>query len=340
MSKLKDKLFGRNFLVVITIALFLVMYIAGLIIYGSKGFSTIQNFFNLFITNAGLFVIASGMTMILITGGIDISVGSTVAVTCMMLAFMMTNKNMNPIVAIIIVLVYGVVFGIVQGFLVSYMKIQPFIVSLAGMFFARGLTAVVSLEMITITNPGFLKFAQFKLSLPFGGVTKKSGMVVYPYIYPTVVIALLIVVLMYIMLKYTKFGRAIYAVGGNEQSAMLMGLNVRKTKFFAYTLNGVLTVIGGILYCMNILSGTTITAQGYEMEAIAAAVIGGTPLTGGAGNVFGSIFGVLIKALIERFVSFQGNVSSWWAKIIIAALLAFFIILQSILVMRKDKSKK
>lgn len=340
MSKIKDKLMGNNFLMVITIALFFVMYIAGMIVYGSKGFNTLQNLFNLFITNAGLFVIASGMTMVLIVGGIDISVGSTVAVTCMMLSDMMTNKNLNPVVAILIVLVYGCIFGMVQGFLVSFLKIQPFIVSLAGMFFARGLTAVISLEMISISNPGFLKFAQFRLNLPFGGTVNKAGDYVAPYVYPTVVIALLIVVIMFIVLRYTKFGRSVYAVGGNEQSAMLMGLNVRRTKFLVYSLNGLLTVIGGILYCMNILSGTTITAQGYEMEAIAGAVIGGTPLTGGAGNVFGTVFGVLIKALIERFVSFQGNVSSWWAKIIIAALLAFFIILQSVLVMNKEKNLK
>ena len=139
----------------------------------------------------------------------------------------------------------------------------------------------------------------------------------------------------FIMLKYTKFGRSIYAVGGNEQSALMMGLNVRRVKLKAYMLDGFLCGVGSILFCLNTLGGFVEQAKGFEMDAIASAVIGGTLLTGGVGNVIGTLFGVLIKATIEAFITFQGTLSSWWTRITIAALLCFFIVLQSVLAMLK-----
>jgi len=339
MEKKKFKLDGNTFLLFITIVLFFVMYLAGMIIFKDKGFMKLQVFLNLFISNAGLIVIAAGMTIIMITGGIDISVGSVVALVCMMLAWMMEFKGMGAIPAVIIVLLVGLVFGLVQGFLVAYLKIQPFIVTLAGMFFARGMTAIISQEMVSIKNEMFLSWANAKIYLPFGGTVNKKGVTLYPYIYPSVVIALIILVIIFIMLKYTKFGRSIYAVGGNEQSALLMGLNVRRIKLKAYILNGFLCAIGGFLFCLNTCAGFVEQAKGFEMEAIASAVIGGTLLTGGVGNVIGSLFGVLIKGTIETFITFQGTLSSWWTKITIAALLAFFIILQSLFAKAKEKSK-
>ena len=339
MNNIATKLLERNFLLFITIVLFIVMYVAGLIVFKDKNFGNTQVFFNLFTSNAGLIIVSVGMTLVLITGGIDISVGSVVAVTSMMLAAMMEKANMGVVPAIIIVLLFGIVFGAVQGWLISYLNIQPFIVTLAGMFFARGLTAVISLEMISITNKTFLAIAQNKIHLPFGGYVNKKGVMIYPYVYPTVILAILTVVITYWMLKYTKFGRSIYALGGKEQSALLMGLNVKRTKLYVYIINGFLATLGGIAFCLNTTGAFVELAKGFEMDAIAATVIGGTPLTGGVGNVFGTLFGVLIKALIETFVSFQGNLSSWWSKIIISALLAFFIVLQSLLVMRKKKMK-
>lgn len=332
-----NRLLEKNFLLTITIVLFIGMYIAGLIVFKDKNFGNTQVFLNLLISNAGLIITSVGMTMVLIIGGIDISVGSVVAVTCMMLASMMEKGGIGAIPAIIIVLVFGIVFGAIQGWFIAYLNLQPFIVTLAGMFFARGLTAVISLEMITITNKTFLGMAQMKLYLPFGGYVNKKGMLISPYIYPTVILAILVIVLAFYVLRYSKFGRAIYAVGGKEQSARLMGLNVKRTKFMVYVINGFLATLGGIAFCLNTTGAFVELAKGFEMEAIAATVIGGTPLTGGVGNVFGSLFGVLIKATIETFVSFQGNLSSWWAKIIIASLLAFFIVLQSILSRRKEK---
>lgn len=338
LRRIKEKILGRNFLLFVTIVMFIAMYIGGLIAFKEKNFGNLQVFLNLLISNAGLIITSVGMTMVLIIAGIDISVGSVIAVTCMMLAAMMENANIEAIPAMLIVLVFGVAFGAVQGWFIAYLKLQPFIVTLAGMFFARGLTAVISLKMITITNQTFLSIAQYKMYLPFGATVNRKGVLNYPYVYPTVIAALAIVVVVFIMLKYTKFGRSIYAVGGNEQSALLMGLNVRRTKFIVYIINGILATLGGIAFCLNVTGAFVELARGFEMDAIASTVIGGTPLTGGVGNVFGTLFGVLIKATIETFVSFQGNLSSWWSKIIIAALLAFFIVLQTLITMKKRKN--
>lgn len=339
-SKSVNKLNQTSFLLLITIVLFFVMYGIGCIVFKEQGFSKTQNFLNLFISNAGLIVVGIGMTIVMITGGIDISVGSVVAMVCMMLAWMMERAHIGAVPAVIIVLITGILFGLVQGFLVAYMDIQPFIVTLAGMFFARGMTAIISKDMISITNATFMSWAKAKIYLPFGGYVNKKGMMIQPYIYPTVIIALVLLVLAFIMLKYTKFGRSIYAVGGSQQSSLMLGLNVRMVKLKAYVLNGFLCGIGGVLFCLNTLGGFVEQAKGFEMDAIASSVIGGTLLTGGVGNVFGTLFGVLIKATIEAFITFQGTLSSWWTRITIAALLCFFIVLQSVLTMMKKKGDK
>ncbi len=335
--KIKNKLDSNTFLLFITITLFILMYGTGILIFKNKNFGNLQVFLNLFISNAGLIVAAVGMTIVLITGGIDISIGSVVAMTCMLLAWMMEKKGIGAITAIFIVLVTGIVFGLVQGWLIAYLNIQPFIVTLAGMFFARGMTAMISTEMITIKNETFLAMSKAKIYLPFGGTVNRKGILIQPYLYPSVVIGLLVLVLVYLLLKYTRFGRSIYAVGGNEQSALLMGLNVKKTKLKVYIINGFLAALAGFVFCLNTSGGFVEQAKGFEMEAIASAVIGGTLLTGGVGNVIGSLFGVLIKGTIETFITFQGTLSSWWTKIVIAALLCFFIVLQSVFVAAKDK---
>ena len=141
-------------------------------------------------------------------------------------------------------------------------------------------------------------------------------------------------------MKYTAFGRSIYAVGGNEQSALLMGLNVKRTKLKVYVLNGFLAALAGFAFGLNSCGGFVEQARGFEMDAIASAVIGGTLLTGGVGNVVGSLFGVLIKGTIESLITFQGTLSSWWTKIAIAALLCFFIILQSLFASFKNRKIK
>lgn len=335
--KNKKQLNQTSFLLLITILLFFAMYAVGCILFKDQGFARTQNFLNLFISNAGLIVIGIGMTVVMITGGIDISVGSFVAMGCMMLAWMMEKGGVGAVPAVLIVLITGILFGLVQGFLVAYMDIQPFIVTLAGMFFARGMTAIISKDMISITNETFMAWAKVKIYLPFGGYMNKKGMMIQPYIYPTVIIALLLLIAAFVMLKYTKFGRSIYAVGGSQQSALMLGLNVRMVKLKAYVLDGFLCGVGSVLFCLNTLGGFVEQAKGFEMDAIASSVIGGTLLTGGVGNVIGTLFGVMIKATIEAFITFQGTLSSWWTRITIAGLLCFFIVLQSVLTMLKKK---
>ena len=340
VEKIKNKLRGNGFLLAVTIVLFFVLYIAGAILYGDRNFTSPQVFLNLFISNAGLIIAAVGMTFVLITGGIDISIGSVIGVVCMMLAWMMEVKHMSAVVAIILVLAFGVIFGLVQGFLVAYLKIQPFIVTLGGMFFARGMTAVICKEQVSIVSDKiFTTLSSYKISLPFGGYLNKKGIMQYPYLRVTVVVALIVVLAIYLMLKYTRFGRSIYAVGGNQQSATLMGLDVKKTQMKAYILSSFLTSIGGICYCLNTMAGTTTQATGLEMDAISSAVIGGTLLTGGVGNVLGSLFGVLINGTISTLVKTNGKLISSWSNIVTAILLCFFIILQSIFAKIKESKK-
>lgn len=325
----KRKPNSNTFLLLITIVLFIVMYVAGMIIFNDKGFAKPQMFLNLFISNAGLLVIAMGQTIVMITAGIDISVGSVTALVCMVVANQMENHGTSAIAAVGFALLIGLAYGIVQGFLVSYLEIQPFIVSLAGMFFGRGLTSMISTEMISIKNEMFLAWANYKIILPIGSYSKR-GKFIPAYVYPTVVIAILVVIVIAVIMKYTKFGRSVYAIGGNSQSALMMGLNVKKTKFKAYLLDGVLAGIGGFLFCLNSCAGFVEQAKGLEMDAISSAVIGGTLLSGGVGTPIGTVFGVLIKGTITSLITTQGSLSSWWVRIVLSALLCFFIVLQSV----------
>lgn len=334
----KRKMTGNGFLLLITIVLFFVMYIAGMVIFADKGFAKPQMFLNLFVSNAGLLVIACGLTIVMITGGIDISVGSVTALVCMVMADMMENKGANAYVAVLVALAIGIAFGVVQGFLVAYLDIQPFIVTLAGMFFGRGMTAIISTEMISIKNEVFLKWANYRFYMPFGS-TNKKGKFIPAYIPPTVVIAIGVVILIAILLKYRKFGRKLYAIGGSQQSALMMGLDVRKTKFKAYVLDGFLAGLGGFLFCLNTCAGFVEQAKGLEMDVISAAVIGGTLLSGGVGTPIGTMFGVLIKGTISSLITVQGTLSSWWVRIVLSALLCFFIVLQSVLATMKKKNK-
>ena len=335
----KIKISSNNILLLITVALFVVMYGAGCIVYGSKGFTHLQTFLNVLINNAGLICVAAGTTCVMLTGGIDISVGSLVAMDCMILAVGIEQKGMSSTVLMLLILLIGLVFGLVQGYLIAYLKIQPFIATMAGMFFARGMTAVICTEQVSIvSDPLFVSLSNAKINIPFGigAYTNKKGILQIPYVRPTVIVAIIVVVLIYLMLKYTKFGRSIYAVGGNQMSATLMGLNVAKTTMLTYVLASVLCSVG---YCLNTMCGTTTQAGGYEMDAISSAVIGGTLLTGGVGNIIGTFFGVLINGTISALVKSHGRLNSSWPNIITAVLLCFFIVLQAIFAKIKEAKK-
>lgn len=331
---------SNSALLLITIVLFVVMYGAGCILYAGKGFNHLQTFLNILISNSGLICVACGMTCVMLTGGIDISVGALIAMDCMILAVGIEEWGMSAPVLMALVLGIGVVFGMVQGFCVGYLNIQPFIVTMAGMFFARGMTAVISTQQVSITSsPIMTTLANIKINMPFdiGAYVNAKGKLMVPYIRISVLVALAVLVVIFLVLCYTRFGRSLYAVGGNQQSAELMGLNVKKTRMRAYVLSSVLCSIGGICYCLNTMSGTTTQALGLEMDAISSAVIGGTLLTGGVGNVIGSFFGVLINGTISSLVKTNGKLISSWSNVMTAILLCFFIMLQALFARIKER---
>ena len=238
---MKNKKINSNtLLLLITIALFVVMYVVGCIIYSSKGFTHLQTFLNILINNAGLLCVACGMTCVMLTGGIDISVGSLIAMDCMLLAVGMEQWGMNAVVLCMIVLLIGVVFGLVQGFCVGYLEIQPFIVTMAGMFFARGMTTIVNTDPFNVANESFVALKGTRIVVPGMGSVNKLGNYVDAYIEIGVIVALVVVAILFVMLKWTKLGRQFYAVGGNAQSAMMLGINVKRTKFLAHLFCGLL----------------------------------------------------------------------------------------------------
>ena len=317
---------SRYFQFFVTIILFIVLYGIGVAMY--NGFSRPQVFWNLLIDNASLIIVTVGVTFTIITGGggIDISVGAVVALVCMCLAYLLQNTELAIPVVICLVLLIGIVIGFVQGYLISVFKMQPFIVTLACMFFCRGMTAVFSRDTINIDNPSYVAIASELINMFVTGFFSVGALV-----------ALIILIIAIIVLKYTKFGRTIFAIGGNENSASLMGLPVTKTKILAYVISGFCAALGGVVYSWTMLSGYTLHAMGMEMDAIASSVIGGTLLTGGVAFMPGTIFGVLIQGIILTFITFQGTLSAWWTKIVVGALLCIFIIMQALITEHKNK---
>ena len=317
---------SRYFQFFVTVILFIVLYGIGVAMY--NGFSRPQVFWNLLIDNASLIIVTVGVTFTIITGGggIDISVGAVVALVCMCLAYLLQNTELAIPVVICLVLLIGIVIGFVQGYLISVFKMQPFIVTLVGMFFCRGMTAVISRDTINIDNPSYVAIASERINMFGTGFISVGALV-----------ALIVLIIAIIVLKYTKFGRTIFAIGGNENSASLMGLPVTKTKILAYVISGFCAALGGVVYSWTMLSGYTLHAMGMEMDAIASSVIGGTLLTGGVAFMPGTIFGVLIQGIILTFITFQGTLSAWWTKIVVGALLCIFIIMQALITEHKNK---
>lgn len=338
----KIRINSNTVMLLITIVLFVGMYAGGCVMYAAKDFGKLQNFLNVLINNAGLLIAACGITCVMLAGGIDISVGSVVAMTCMFMAVGLSQWGLPSGVLIVLILIIGVVFGLAQGFCVAYLEIQPFIVTMAGLFFARGMTAIISKEQVSVPmDSWFGQLSQIKINMPFqiGAYLNKKGVLMIPYVRLTVVIALAMVVITFLMLRYTKFGRSLYAVGGNQQSATLMGLNVRKTKMMSHVLCSLYATLGGLCFCLNTMCGTPTQAAGLEMDAISSAVIGGTLLTGGVGNVIGTLFGVMINGTISSLVKFNGKLVASWSNIITAVLLCFFILLQAVFAKVKASKK-
>ena len=339
-SKLVNFVTNPKYLMVLaTIGIFLVIYGAGIIMYGDRGFSKLRTFMMLFVDNAYIGISAVGMTMVLITGGIDLSVAAVASLTGMFIAYGTTVLGLDPALCMAFSILVGVLLGLGMGALVTYLKIPPFVATLTGMFLARGVCSLISRESISINNELIDKMAGWKMYFMkySGGEWVKIKPVAY--INLNVVIFIVMIIIGTIILQKTRFGRNVYAVGGNEQSARLMGLPVDKTKMMVYGFNGFCSALAGIAYALYVKSGWNLALQGGELDVISAAVIGGVLLSGGVGYMIGTFFGVLLKAVIPSLITFNGTLSSWWGKIITGALV-LFVALQQIVMHGKIFKKK
>ncbi|MDO4483660.1 MAG: sugar ABC transporter permease YjfF [Clostridia bacterium] len=334
----REPMSETQLLMTIAICIFVVMYGLAIVFLGG-GFQRTQQFFNILNDNAALLIISCSLTIVMICGGIDISVGGVIGLVVMTCVVYLNSAGASIPVALLIALGIGAAFGVVQGFLVSYLEIQPFIVTLAGMFFARGMTTIVSVNPQKVAHEGFLALMKQKIEIPWLGYVAKKGNLVPARLEIGVIIALAVVVLVYVLLRYTKLGRGFYAIGGNQQSALMLGVNIKRTRFIAHTLSGLLAGLAGFVFLMHTGAGNATNASAAEMNAIASSIIGGTLLTGGVGNVFGTLFGVLTLATIKAIVPASGLTEPWWQSITTGAMLCFFILLQSV-VLKKRGSKK
>lgn len=291
-----------------TIVVFVALYSTASLRYDE--FFSWAVFTNLLSDNAFLGITAVGMTLVILSGGIDLSVGAVAGLVSIIMARLIGQQEIHPILAISLLAAVGLLFGAAQGALIHAFALPPFLVTLAGMFFARGLARVVSLDTIGISHPFFTPLDDFSYE-------------VFPI---TALIFLGVLVAALVMTCYTQFGRNVYAVGGSEQSARLMGLPVGRTKILVYAASGFCSALAGIVYTLYTYSGSANAATMLELDAIAAAVIGGTLLTGGVGGMLGTLVGVLILGTVQTIINFEGTLNSWWARIVIGGLLLSFIV--------------
>ncbi|WP_321817172.1 MULTISPECIES: galactofuranose ABC transporter, permease protein YjfF [unclassified Paraburkholderia] len=300
--------------IVVTVLLFVALFGFGSVMY--KGFFSLQVLFGLLVDNAFLLIVAIGMTFVIISGGIDLSVGAVVALTTILCAIGTEKLHWPVAVVVPLVLLLGALYGAAMGALIHFFRLQPFIITLAGMFLARGACFLITTESIQINDAGFHALSEFNIPMGSGSLTTGS------------LTALAMLAGGIVIAHFTRFGRNVYAIGGNERSALLMGLPVARTKIGVYALSGFCSALGGVVFTLYVLSGYGLQAQGMELDAIAATVIGGTLLTGGVGYVIGSVFGVGILGTIQTLITFDGTLSSWWTRIVIGALLCAFCLLQ------------
>ncbi len=338
----REPLTDTQMLMFISIGIFAAMYIAAMFTLGG-GFLKPQMFFDLLNDNAALIIIACALTIVMISGGINISVGGVIGLTVMSCAIYLNGSGIeNSFISILLTLLLalgiGLAFGVLQGFLISYLEIQPFIVTLAGMFLARGLTTILSVNPVKVTHEAFLELVKVKLKISWLGYTAQNGNLIPAKIEIGAVTAVAVVILMALLLKYTRLGRNVYAVGGNRQSALMLGINVKRTIFWCYVISGLLSGLAGFVFLMHKPAGNASVAMRSEMDAIASSIIGGTLLTGGVGGVIGTFFGTMILATIQKIIALSPLNASWWQDMANGAMLSFFILLQSVVLMRKNSA--
>ncbi|MCR4946079.1 MAG: sugar ABC transporter permease YjfF [Lachnospiraceae bacterium] len=337
LNKNKEPLTDTQLLMTITIIIFFVMYLLAVVLL-QGGFLHAQQIFDLLNDNASLIIVSCGLTIVMIGGGIDISVGAVTSLVVMSCVLYLNNGG-NIFVSILLALGIGLAFGAVHGFLISYLEIQPFIVTLAGMFFARGMTTILSVNPQKVEHEGFAAMQNAKIEIPWLGYVAKNGNLIPARMEPGVVVALLCVIVVFVLLQFMRLGRCFYAMGGNQQSALMLGINVKRTRFFSYVISGLLSGISGYVFMMHTGAGNATNAAGMEMNAIASSIIGGTLLTGGVGNVLGTFFGTMSLTTIKKIVVSSGLNDPWWQSITTGGMLCFFIILQSVVLKNREKRK-
>lgn len=305
----------RNLPIFATLIVFMMLY--GFGIYEYSGFRDTLVFTNLLTDNAFLIVTAIGMTFVILSGGIDLSVGSMIAFVGVLMAYLITSLGLHPLAAIAIALLVGTLFGAIMGIIIAYFDIQAFIVTLAGMFLFRGLAYLINLNSVPINHPFVTALSDIYVPLPGRGGLTFIAMAM---------LALLIVGI--ILARRTRFGMNVYAIGGDSHSAALLGVPVKKTTVKIYALSGLYSALAGVIFAIYTSSAYPLAAVGVELDAIAAVVIGGTLLSGGVGYIFGTFLGGMIQGVIQTLITFDGSLNSWWTKLAVGGLLLFFILLQ------------
>lgn len=299
----------------VTALLLLLLFVAGALRF--EGFGSLRVVMNLFTDNAFLGITAIGMTFVILSGGIDLSVGAVIAFSAVLCAVLVERFGWHPLQAIPLVIFCASLLGLVMGSLIHHYGMQPFIVTLAGMFFARALATILSPQSIAIEHGFYDAVNGFGVMLPGGAWFGSAAM------------ALLAVFLAAIhLLHCTRTGTYIYAVGGNAAAAALMGVPVGRIRILVYVLSACLASFAGVVYSFYTASGYALAGVGLELDAIAAVVIGGALLSGGWGFVSGTLLGVLVMGLIQTWISFDGSLNSWWTRIVIGILVLVFICLQ------------
>ena len=330
----------KYIMVYATVIIFLIIYAYGAIRYGSIGFTSVRTFVNFFTDNAYYGISAVGMTMVLITGGIDLSVASVASLTGMLIAYGYVKLGISPLITMPFSILVGIGLGTLMGAAIHYLNVPPFITTLTGNFLARGVCSLISRESISIDHPLLNSLSDIKITLYH--LVDGEWVKIKPItnISLPVMMFIAMIVIGTIVLQHTRFGRNVYAIGGSESSAKLMGLPVGRTKVAVYAINGFCSALAGIAYVLVVKSGWNLSLQGGELEVISSAVIGGTLLTGGVGYMIGTMFGVLLKSVIPAIINFNGTLSSWWGKIATGALLLLFIVIQRAVVSYTGRRKK
>jgi galactofuranose transport system permease protein len=309
----------RHLPLIATAAILVVLF--GTAAHFYEGFFSARVIVNLLADNAFLGITAVGMTLVIFSGGIDLSVGSVIGFTSIFTATLVMGHGFPPAVAWLLAIALGALLGAFMGTLIHVFQLPAFLITLAGMFLARGAAFWLNTDSVGITNPWYGKLAGFDLAL--------GGNIHLP---AAALILLAVVLLGYLVAHHMRFGRTLLAIGGNENSALLMGLPVGAAKIAVYTINGACAALAGIVATLYTGSGNPSMGIGLELDAIAVVVIGGTLLTGGRGHMLGTLLGILIFGTIQAAILFDGRLSSWWMRIVVGALLLAFILLQRFLI--------